>query len=103
MKNIYLKTEPAGEIGFGKLDDDNIKVIKSLIQSKELKASEFIDGPHNFTQQSSYGVFISDRDTIDGELPKYAFTETISFLKDKSYEDGWHLKTLSMTFSMNGI
>ena len=91
MKNIYLKTEPAGEIGFGKLDDDNIKVIKSLIQSKELKTSEFIDGPHNFTQQSAYGVFISDRDTIDGELPKYEFTETISFLKDKSYEDGWYL------------
>ena len=91
MKNIYLKTEPAGEIGFGKLDDDNIKVIKSLIQSKELKTSEFIDGPHNFTQQSAYGVFISDRDTIDEELPKYEFTETISFLKDKSYEDGWYL------------
>mgnify|MGYP000150237060 FL=1 len=91
MKNIYLKTEPAGEIGFGKLDNDNIKVIKSLIQSKELKTSEFIDGPHNFTQQSAYGVFISDRDTIDGEFPKYEFTETISFLKDKSYEDGWYL------------
>jgi len=91
VKNIYLKTEPAGEIGFGKLDNDNIKVIKSLIQSKELKTSEFIDGPHNFTQQSAYGVFISDRDTIDGEFPKYEFTETISFLKDKSYEDGWYL------------
>ena len=91
MKNIYLKTEPAGEIGFGKLDDENIKVIKSLIQSKELKNSEFIDGPHNFTQQSAYGVFINDRDTIDGELPKYEFTETISFLKDRSYEDGCYL------------
>ena len=91
MKDIYIKTEPAGEIGFGKLNDDDIKSIKGLLKSKELKGSEFIDSPHNFTQESAYGVLVSDEDTIDGELPKYNCIETISFLKGQSYEDGWYL------------
>ena len=91
IKDIYIKTEPAGEIGFGKLNDDDIKSIKGLLKSKELKGSEFIDSPHNFTQESAYGVLVSDEDTIDGELPKYNCIETISFLKGQSYEDGWYL------------
>ena len=30
MKRIYIKTEPAGEIGLGKLSEEDIKLFKSL-------------------------------------------------------------------------
>ena len=41
MKEIYFKTEPAGEIGFGRLNENDIEVIKSLINSKEMKDSDY--------------------------------------------------------------
>ena len=56
-----------------------------------MKGSEYVEGPHNFCQDAAYGVFISDEDTIDGELPQYQITETISFLKNRRYEDGWYM------------
>ena len=90
-KEIYFKTEPAGEIGFGQLNENDIEAIKSLINSKEMKDSDYVEGPHNFCQDAAYGVFISDKDTIDGELPQYQITETISFLKNRRYEDGWYM------------
>ena len=97
MKNIYLKTEPAGEIGFGKLDDENIKVIKSLIKSKGLKNSEFIDGPHNFTQQSAYGVFINewdDRhrfDTVEDAIDFANSYHNKEGIYPDQFEPGWHI------------
>ena len=91
MKVIYFKTEPAGEIGFGKLNKSDIKIIKSLIKLREMKGSDYVEDPHNFCQDNAYGVFINDQDTIDGELPQYEQIETISFLKDRQYEDGWYI------------
>lgn len=44
MKEIYFKTEPAGEIGFGRLNENDIEAIKSLINSKEMKDSDYVEG-----------------------------------------------------------
>jgi|TARA_B100000586_G_scaffold109431_1_gene78626 hypothetical protein len=97
MKRIYIKTEPAGEIGLGKLSEEDIKLFKSLKNSGDLKDSLFVEAPFDLCEQSAYGVFIGSEDTIDGELPKYECIETISLLKDGSYEDGWYIVHTGLT------
>ena len=93
MKRIYFKTDPGGEVGFGKLSDENIKLIKNLYKSEEMKDSPFINDYFNYFQQSAYGVFLSIEDDIDGEIPRYKCIEKISVPKDNQgkYKDGWYL------------
>ena len=98
MKRIYIKTEPAGEIGLGKLSEEDIQLFKSLKNSGGMKASLFVSNPFDFCQQGAEGVFIGQEDTIEGELPKYECIETISLFKDGGrYEDGWYIVHTGLT------
>jgi hypothetical protein len=98
--HIYLKTEPAGEVGFGKLSDDDIKLLKNLNKSDDLKDSQFINGYWNYFRKSAHGVFTALEDDIDGEKPKYECVETITLPvrgRDSIYEDGWYLVATSLS------
>ena len=41
IKNIYIKTEPAGEICAGKLDDKQVSLLRELYRKDSMKDSEF--------------------------------------------------------------
>jgi len=100
MVNIYLKTEPAGEVGYGKLSDDNIKIIKNLNKNNDLKDSQFVSSYFNYFQQSAFGVFSSLEDDIDGEIPEYKCVERITLPvgnRNNIYEDGWYLVATSLS------
>ncbi len=91
LKNIYIKTEPAGEIGLGRLSDEDVQLVESVYRSDRMKNTKFVQRPFRFFDQRARGVFMSKQDTIDGELPRYERIETISLKKGGRYEDGWYL------------
>ena len=63
-----------------------------------MKDSEFVETPDYLFQDSGYGLFISEEDTIDDELPKYECLETVTLPKDgDGYKDGWYLVYTSLT------
>ncbi len=46
-ETIYLKSEPSGEIFFGKLDERKVEILKSLYKTAEFNESELVESPTN--------------------------------------------------------
>jgi len=97
---VYLKTEPAGEVGFGKLCPEDVLELEKSYESPDFKDSDFVSGYYNYFRQSAHGVFTSLDDRIEGEVPNYELVETICLPtgEDKvTIEDGWYLLATSLS------
>ncbi len=97
---VYLKTEPAGEVGFGKLCPEDVTALGKSYKSPDFKDSDFVSGSYNYFRQSAHGVFTSLDDRIEGEVPNYKLVETICLPTKENtdtIEDGWYLMATSLS------
>ena len=100
IKNIYLKTEPAGEICAGKLDDEQVSLLRELYRKDSMKDSEFgISNAYCFDNIGhTYGLTtVTDGGELDydgDKMPGYEFHQKITIpVSEESgeYEDGFYL------------
>jgi len=61
MKEIYIKSDPSGEISYGKLNKENEKEFLLLLNKKKLNDSKFLECPYEFDDIfHGYGIFIDN-------------------------------------------
>ena len=79
MIRVYLKTEPAGEVGFGKLCPEDVFELEKSYESPDFKDSDLVSGSYNYFRQSAHGVFTSLDDRIEGECPTMNWSKRFAY------------------------
>ena len=96
--NIYIKSEPSGEISLGKLNEEEISQIKELFKSDSFKDSDFIQSPYDYDSIGhTYGVStLKDGSELDGYLTQPSYN-THSKISVPDCDDGFYLAYTSLS------
>ena len=109
-KSIYMKSEPAGRIGFCELDEDQIILLKDSLKNNDLD-EELEELRYDGMDNEAEGVFNNGGEGDFGNEGKISFSEDIdqigpSIIDGKTFKDGTYavimrLSKCSLEFDMS--
>lgn len=74
LKTFRFNVEYAGEIGFGKLSDEDAKKIKKAIADGTIEDTDFFQAPYSYTRESYTGIWSYD---AENEVPNANFETAV--------------------------